>query len=78
MLAGAPEALRPAAQSSALTQAESRIPSRSQFVATYQSRLDAMVYSSGSAVRDDVSGPGTWAFIPRGCPTERPSRSADS
>src|SRR5258705_603783 len=23
-----------------------------------------MVYSSGSAVRDDVSGPGTWAFLP--------------
>jgi cytochrome oxidase assembly protein ShyY1 len=23
-----------------------------------------MVYSSGSAVREDVSGPGTWAFIP--------------
>ena len=25
---------------------------------------DAMVYSSGSAVREDVSGPGTWAFVP--------------
>ena len=25
---------------------------------------DAMVYSSGSAVRDDISGPGTWAFLP--------------
>jgi surfeit locus 1 family protein len=23
-----------------------------------------MVYSSGSAVRDDISGPGTWAFLP--------------
>jgi cytochrome oxidase assembly protein ShyY1 len=23
-----------------------------------------MVYSSGSAVREDVSGPGTWAFLP--------------
>jgi cytochrome oxidase assembly protein ShyY1 len=23
-----------------------------------------MVYSSGSAIRDDVSGPGTWAFMP--------------
>jgi len=23
-----------------------------------------MVYSSGSAVRDDISGPGTWAFMP--------------
>ena len=27
-----------------------------------------MVYSSGSAVRDDVSGPGTWAFIPARLP----------
>ena len=25
---------------------------------------DAMVYASGSAVRDDVAGPGTWAFLP--------------
>ena len=23
-----------------------------------------MVYSAGSAVRDDISGPGTWAFLP--------------
>jgi cytochrome oxidase assembly protein ShyY1 len=37
---------------------------RVQFRATYGSGADAMVYSSGSAVRDDVSGPGTWAFIP--------------
>jgi cytochrome oxidase assembly protein ShyY1 len=34
------------------------------FRATYASAPDAMVYSSGSAVRDDVSGPGTWAFLP--------------
>ena len=32
---------------------------RVSFTATYLSRLDAMVYSSGSAVRDDISGPGT-------------------
>lgn len=37
---------------------------RVHFRATYQAGPDAMVYSSGSAVRDDVSGPGTWAFIP--------------
>jgi cytochrome oxidase assembly protein ShyY1 len=37
---------------------------RVSFTATYESRLDAMVYSSGSAVRDDISGPGTWAFLP--------------
>ena len=23
-----------------------------------------MVYSSGSAIRGDISGPGTWAFLP--------------
>ena len=37
---------------------------RVSFMATYESRLDAMVYSSGSAIRGDISGPGTWAFIP--------------
>jgi len=30
---------------------------------------DAMVYSSGSAVREDVSGPGTWAFLPAALPS---------
>jgi cytochrome oxidase assembly protein ShyY1 len=44
-------------------------PSRDEFrrvgfSATYARLPDAMVYSSGSAVRDDVSGPGTWAFMP--------------
>lgn len=37
---------------------------RVTFNATFAGQLDAMVYSSGSAVRKDVSGPGTWAFIP--------------
>jgi cytochrome oxidase assembly protein ShyY1 len=37
---------------------------RVSFTATYETRLDAMVYSSGSAIRPDISGPGTWAFIP--------------
>jgi cytochrome oxidase assembly protein ShyY1 len=36
---------------------------RVRFTATY-ALPDAMVYSSGSAIRDDVSGPGTWAFLP--------------
>ncbi len=27
-----------------------------------------MVYSSGSAIRDDISGPGTWAFVPARLP----------
>jgi cytochrome oxidase assembly protein ShyY1 len=28
-----------------------------------------MVYSSGSAIRPDISGPGTWAFIPARLPS---------
>ena len=41
---------------------------RVSFAATYRSSPDAMVYSSGSAVRDDISGPGTWAFVPAALP----------
>ena len=37
---------------------------RVSFVATYARLPDTMVYSAGSAVRDDISGPGTWAFLP--------------
>jgi cytochrome oxidase assembly protein ShyY1 len=62
-LAAAPEALPLPAQWSALTPARDEFR-RVGFTATYQPLPDAMVYSSGSAVRDDVSGPGTWAFMP--------------
>jgi cytochrome oxidase assembly protein ShyY1 len=62
-LAAAPEALPLSAQWSALTPARDEFR-RVRFSATYESRPDAMVYSSGSAIRDDVSGPGTWAFLP--------------
>src|SRR5690348_573690 len=37
---------------------------RVRFSAAFAKLPDAMVYSSGSAVRDDVAGPGTWAFLP--------------
>jgi len=37
---------------------------RVSFGATFARAPDAMVYSSGSAVREDISGPGTWAFVP--------------
>ena len=37
---------------------------RVTFTATYARLPDAMVYSAGSGVRDDISGPGTWAFLP--------------
>ena len=36
---------------------------RVAFTSVYQKLPDAMVYSSGSAVRNDVSA-GTWAFLP--------------
>src|SRR2546423_13453175 len=62
-LAAAPEALPGPSQWSALTRAGDEFR-RVGFVATYESRLDAMVYSSGSGVREDISGPGTWAFMP--------------
>src|SRR6202030_832703 len=55
------------AQWSAFTPAQDEFR-RVSFTATYQPRPDAMVYSSGSAVRDDISGPGTWAFMPAALP----------
>jgi cytochrome oxidase assembly protein ShyY1 len=66
-LAVAPQPLPAPAQWSALNPAHDEF-SRVSFTATYQSRLDAMVYGSGSAVRDDISGPGTWAFLPARLP----------
>src|SRR3954453_12790282 len=62
-LAAAPEALPPGAQWSSLTPAHDEFR-RVRFSASYQAAPDAMVYSAGSAVRSDVSGPGTWAFLP--------------
>src|SRR3954469_2492733 len=41
---------------------------RVSFTATYAKLPDAMVYSAGSSVREDVSGPGTWAFLPAALP----------
>jgi surfeit locus 1 family protein len=66
-LAGAPEALPPASQWSALTPARDEFR-RVSFAATYEAVPDAMVYSSGSAIREDISGPGTWAFLPARLP----------
>jgi cytochrome oxidase assembly protein ShyY1 len=67
-LAAAPEALPSPAQWSALTPAHDEFR-RVRFAATYQLLPDAMVYSSGSAVREDIPGPGTWAFLPAALPT---------
>ena len=67
-LAMAPAALPAPSQWSALTPEHDEFR-RVRFSASYQPGPDAMVYSSGSAVRDDVSGPGTWAFMPAALPT---------
>ncbi|TKT70916.1 SURF1 family protein [Afipia massiliensis] len=62
-LAKAPGALPSAAAWPTLTPAHDEF-SRVKFSATFEAKPDAMVYSSGSAVRDDITGPGTWAFMP--------------
>lgn len=62
-LARTPGALPSAAAWPTLTPAHDEFL-RVKFTATFEPKPDAMVYSSGSAVRDDVSGPGTWAFVP--------------
>jgi cytochrome oxidase assembly protein ShyY1 len=67
-LAAPPGSLPSPAQWSALTPATDEFR-RVSFAATYQPVPDAMVYSSGSAVREDVSGPGTWAFMPAALPS---------
>jgi cytochrome oxidase assembly protein ShyY1 len=67
-LASAPAPLPPPSQWSALIAGQDEF-SRVSFAATYPHLPDAMVYSAGSAVREDVSGPGTWAFLPARLPT---------
>jgi cytochrome oxidase assembly protein ShyY1 len=67
-LATMPVGLPPPSQWSALTAGRDEFR-RVSFTATYAPLPDAMVYSAGSAVRDDVSGPGTWAFLPARLPS---------
>jgi cytochrome oxidase assembly protein ShyY1 len=62
-LAAAPEMLPAPTQWSDL-RPDSDEFRRVRFSAVYELLPDAMVYSSGSAVREDISGPGTWAFMP--------------
>jgi cytochrome oxidase assembly protein ShyY1 len=66
-LAAAPGALPQPSQWKALTPASDEFR-RVSFTATYAPLPDAMVYSAGSAVRADISGPGTWAFLPARLP----------
>jgi cytochrome oxidase assembly protein ShyY1 len=67
-LAETPEALPPSAQWRALIPAADEFR-RVRLTATYAPLPDAMVYSSGSAVRADIGGPGTWAFLPARLPS---------
>lgn len=62
-LAGSPNALPAAAAWPGLDAAQDEFR-RVRFSATFEKLPDVMVYSSGSAVRADISGPGTWAFLP--------------
>ncbi|OCK61645.1 SURF1 family cytochrome oxidase biogenesis protein [Bradyrhizobium sp. LMTR 3] len=62
-LAATPGMLPAQSQWHSLTPAKDEFR-RVSFTATYAPLPDAMVYSAGSAVRNDVSGPGTWAFLP--------------
>ena len=62
-VAAAPVALPQADAWAALSPAKDEFR-RVTFAATYAPLPDAMVYSSGSGVRDDITGPGTWAFLP--------------
>ncbi|WP_407187033.1 SURF1 family protein [Bradyrhizobium centrosematis] len=66
-LAAAPIALPPPSQWAVLNASRDEFR-RVSFTATYAALPDAMVYSSGSAVRKDASGPGTWAFLPARLP----------
>jgi len=66
-LAAAPRPLPPASEWRKFTPDHDEFR-RVRFTAIYETRLDAMVYSSGSAIRPDISGPGTWAFIPARLP----------
>ena len=62
-LAAAPVPLPPREQWLSLSAARDEFR-RVQFAATIDPSSDAMVYSSGSSIRTDVAGPGTWAFAP--------------
>jgi cytochrome oxidase assembly protein ShyY1 len=66
-LAASPDALPSVEQWNTLTPAHDEFR-RVSFSATFEARPDAMVYSSGSAVRTDIAGPGTWAFMPARLP----------
>jgi cytochrome oxidase assembly protein ShyY1 len=67
-LAAAPAPLPPPSAWRALSPAKDEFR-RVSFTGTYARMPDAMVFSSGSAIRPDISGPGTWAFLPARLPS---------
>jgi cytochrome oxidase assembly protein ShyY1 len=69
-LAAPPQPLPPSRDWPVLTPATDEFR-RVRFTATYLKLPDAMVYSSGSAIRDDIAGPGTWALLPARLPGGR-------
>jgi surfeit locus 1 family protein len=69
-LAQPPAALPPPAEWSRLTQARDEFR-RVAFTATFLHDREALVYSAGSALRSDVSGPGYWVFTPARLPGGR-------
>ena len=62
-LAATPSALPPPAQWSALNPEQDEFR-RVRLTAIIDFGLGGRVYSSGSAVREDISGPGKWNFVP--------------
>ncbi|WP_338634290.1 SURF1 family protein [Afipia carboxidovorans] len=62
-LAAAPVDLPPQSEWTHLNRTDDEFR-RVRFAATYENKPDAMVYTSGSAVRSDVTTPGVWAFLP--------------
>jgi cytochrome oxidase assembly protein ShyY1 len=66
-LAAAPNSLPSPSRSGAHNPAHDEFR-RVSFTVTCAALPDAMVYSSSSTVRDEVSGRGTWAFLPARLP----------
>lgn len=62
-LAAEPVALPPSTDWQRLNRTDDEFR-RVRFVATFENKPDAMIYTSSSAVRSDVKTPGAWAFLP--------------
>lgn len=62
-LAAEPMPLPPSAEWSKLDATHDEFR-RVRFTATFENKPDAMIYTSSSAVRSDVTTPGAWAFLP--------------